>query len=408
MKIGADIGILMLTQCLAGVIGLRTIIQLQCKSLDCGDAAIPAGWPATWATVAFLLPLTPLIFYLMTFWKDSWLAISFLWGGAYLIWLFHNAGSLTTRHLNLHIFGASILWALTYSVRHNALAVLPVVGLCLWAIARKRHNGWRAWWAILLPIFLALLAAETLKICFRVEDSQIIAVQKASDLTGACVLDVLKCPAFPFTSSHLEPWYREHYTFGDAWPLLWAEKRIVKNGYFNLDGENPQLDREYMQLLLNHPLLWARVKAMGFSALVGTEGAPKSWYWSRLENNSFGLRLNDKYGGVRRILFGVAWRVWHNPVLRWVSGIHLIWLAAGLGLLGIEVYRIVFQREDKHLFSALLLCIPLSYYFSYCLAAPATDFRMMYPATLLMQTLTLSFTATMARWVFWRKSSDSK
>ena len=80
---GGDIGLLMLFQCTAGIIGLRMFVFEIISQIDedgrMTDAA--RSWAATIMTVLFLIPISPFAFYVMTFWKDAWVMILLLWIG---------------------------------------------------------------------------------------------------------------------------------------------------------------------------------------------------------------------------------------------------------------------------------------------------------------------------------------
>ncbi|MGH9844746.1 MAG: hypothetical protein ACREEM_39010 [Blastocatellia bacterium] len=238
MRVGGDLGGLMLLQCFAGLLGPRTLILLAGEL--CSPQLSPRfrQWVATFAALLFLLPITPLSFYLMTFWKDSWLAIVFLWGAAYLIWLFVGAKTLT----------------------------------------------------------------------------------------------------------------ESHFIFGDAYPLVWSEKPIVKPAYIRLDADNPEIDREYRNLLFGHTGLWAKVKVRSFAALLDPRDAPKGWYYTRLDSNVFGLRLNEHFAGLRKALFWLGWRVWRHRLLRWASGVHLVWLMASLAAVLAAFRKAWSHRKPRAMF----------------------------------------------------------
>jgi hypothetical protein len=320
-----------------------------------------------------------------------------LWGGAYLIWLYLRAEQLKDGEFYFHVAGLATLWAFAYSVRHNALAILPAVCLCLGLIVRRRRRRFDSIVVVvaILPLCMTALTTFGLKKIFDVKDAPIASVQKAFDLVTACVIEEESCSSFPYTRSHLEPNYREGYLFGDVWPLLWGDllgkKNIVNDGYIKLHEGNPEIDQEYRNLLFRRPDLWIKVKALSFAPLLDTRGAPKTWYYSQLEPNDFGLRLNERFAFVRRAMFGVAWRVWHHWLLRWISGVHLAWLVAcSAGALA-AFYKFRSGPDSRAVFYVGLMLIPLSYYLSYLVATPSTEFRMMFPATLFAQATLFPF-----------------
>ncbi len=85
--------------------------------------------------------------------------------------------------------------------------------------------------------------------------------------------------------------------------------------------------------------------------------------------------------------------VGEQPVLRWISGVHLVWLtvcgAEVIALLGLWAA----SRRAEYRRLAWVLLIPLGYYLSYLFAAPVHDFRFMVPSTVMVQCVTLAAAA---------------
>jgi hypothetical protein len=79
-----------------------------------------------------------------------------------------------------------------------------------------------------------------------------------------------------------------------------------------------------------------------------------------------------------------------HPILRLISGVHLIWISIGGAWMIIFLNRSS-GRGTMNSFMATLLLLPLSYYASFLFATPAWDFRLMFPATLLVEVLTITF-----------------
>src|SRR6476661_6366821 len=80
LKAGRNIGALMLVQCLAGLFGLRALV-LACLRAFFGSAVPPrrAEGIALLVVLVLFLPVSPLPFYLVTFWKDSAAAVLMVW-----------------------------------------------------------------------------------------------------------------------------------------------------------------------------------------------------------------------------------------------------------------------------------------------------------------------------------------
>src|SRR4029077_11245570 len=152
-SLGGAIGLLMLGQCVAGVFGIRALAAAVVALLQ-GDR-VPArrtAWISLLVLVLLLVPVTPLAFYLMTFWKDSWAMILMVWIGALALALCRLG--ITPKRLLLVIGLATALGM----VRHNAVVLLPVVGLVLWDGARRELGGGRALALAAAPLVLYLIA----------------------------------------------------------------------------------------------------------------------------------------------------------------------------------------------------------------------------------------------------------
>ena len=126
-------------------------------------------------------------------------------------------------------------------------------------------------------------------------------------------------------------------------------------------------------------------KINSFAPLLDPQGS-RLLIYPGMDANPFGLRLNPRFAGVRAALTrATLWAGEESPLLRPISGLHLVWLAANvLWIVGLAVFR---GRRTL----ALVLLMPLAFYLSYLLAAPEPDYRFMYPSTLALQAVTLSW-----------------
>ena len=205
-SLGGGIGLLMLGQCLAGVFGVRALAG-SVIALLYGDR-VPerrVAWLSLLALLALLVPVTPLAFYLMTFWKDAWAMILMLWIGALALDLL-RLGASPKRLFLLIGLGAAL-----GMVRHNAVVLLPVVGLMLWEETRRqlsrRFSRITALALAAAPLALYLAATPLIDGVFGVKalhpDSQVMAL----DLVGLCAMDRAEghavCPELPWTRAHI-------------------------------------------------------------------------------------------------------------------------------------------------------------------------------------------------------------
>jgi hypothetical protein len=157
-----------------------------------------------------------------------------------------------------------------------------------------------------------------------------------------------------------------------------------------LDGPlHEQLAAEYRAAVLEHPLLLAELKVEAFWHLMGPDGTFYFFHGTAIPNK-FGLVLEEPLRPFREDLVELGHDVEKGP-WRWVAGVHLIWLAANVAWIAVLLVRWWRTGEGRFRSLALFLLVPLAYYLSYLLAAPVPDYRFMYPATLAVQCVTLSW-----------------
>jgi hypothetical protein len=388
-SLGGAIGLLMLGQCVAGVFGLRALAAAVVAQLQ-GDR-VPArrlAWISLLVLLLLLVPVTPLAFYLMTFWKDSWAMILMVWIGALALDL-HRLG-ITPKRLLLVIGLATALGM----VRHNAVVLLPVVGLALWDGARRELGGRRALALAAAPLTLYLVAEPLTDRAFGVQrfhpDSQILAL----DLVGLCAADRAAgrpvCPGLPWTRAHiLDESALAAYRPGDIGFIFWDQPPHVDP---SIRADYPRLRVEYLRALRERPAALLRVKLEAFATLLGLDQT-SYFFHDSIVDNPYRLALGQRLAPVRSYLSrGVSW-VGRQPVLRWISGVHLVWLA----VCGVEVIALLGlwagSRRAEYRRLAWVLLIPLGYYLSYLFAAPVHDFRFMVPSTVMVQCVTLAAAA---------------
>jgi hypothetical protein len=377
LGLGGALGLLMLGQCLAGVFGVRALATAVLRFFQSGMTARRAAWLSFLVLLILLVPVSPLGFYLMTLWKDAWAAILLLWIGALALDLFR--GEASRRRIALLVVCATLLGL----VRHNAVVVLPLAGLVIGWGVRKGGKSWRtAITLAALPLILCLAINPLIAALFHVEklhpDSQIMAI----DLVGLCAADRAICHRLPWTESHVrDPAGLVRYRPGDIGFIFWDAASPVDK---SIRLDYPRLRAEYLRAAWSFPGALARVKVEAFETLLGIDQTYYFFHGS-LVDNPYGLTLNGRFASVRQAWMRTAQRVADSPVLRWISGVHLVWLIANV------LWVIVLLTRKPYRWLACLLLVPLGYYLSYLLATPAHDFRFMYPSTLMIQCVTLSW-----------------
>jgi len=385
---GAQIGLLMLAQCLAGLFGLRALVVAALDSLFGARISAARAQGIAALVIGFLLlPISPLPFYLMTFWKDSWSAVILLWMCAVSLGLLRESPASPGGRLPWRL--VLILLALAAAlgmVRHNAVVVLPFVGLVLWAAARRGSRALAL--TLALAPFAAFLGSEAaVDRIFHIEKVHLERHMMLFDLIGVCALDERACDALPFTrKSIVDPKYAEHYVPGNMAQSFWGATPMIDNGALWYPEE---LRAEFQRAAWRFPLLFARVKIEPFWRLLGF-GAPHMFMYTRLDENKFGLYLNTRFAAPRNRLIQWVSAAGESRILRFISGVHLVWLTANFVWIACLLAASRGGRSPGLRSLALVLLLPLTFYLSYLLAAPAHDYRFMYPATLVLQAVTFA------------------
>jgi hypothetical protein len=115
-----------------------------------------------------------------------------------------------------------------------------------------------------------------------------------------------------------------------------------------------------------------------------------SLFQTEIDPNEFGLHLNAFFQKPRDVVIQVSKTMAARSWLAWVFYSHIAWFL----LAHIAVATFLFKRAWL---PALLLLFPLLYYYSYLLASTVTEFRLMYPATLLVQVMCVALVIRVLR-----------
>jgi hypothetical protein len=380
-RLGHGIGAVTGVQCVAGMLGVRALV-LAWLAAFFGPGVPPRRAEGIAVAVALflVLPLSPLPFYLATFWKDSWAAVLMLWACAVALRLLARPEA-SARRTGLRVAALILLSALLGMVRHNAIVVLPVAGLVV-ATALWRRSRTLAVVLAAAPLLVSVGGDRAIQELYHVRPVHLERLLMAFDLAGVCDLDARACAELPYTRSHLDLRdLRERYVPGDV-------GRFFVRGLPVLPGAEARPDplkAEYLEAFRRFPGLVVKVKVEAFAPLVDPQGN-RLLIYPQLDGNEFGLRLDPRFATVRAALIrATLWAGEKNPLLRLVSGLHLVWLVANVLWI---VILVAFPRRRT---LALVLLMPLAFYLSYLLAAPEPDYRFMYPSTLVLQGVTFSW-----------------
>ncbi|HEY0558380.1 MAG TPA: hypothetical protein VGG20_29280 [Thermoanaerobaculia bacterium] len=387
-RLGHGVGMVTFVQCVAGVLGVRALAAAWLAAAF--RRPVSPGWAdgiAAGVALLMVLPMSPLPFYLATFWKDSWAAVLLLWICALSLRLLAAAPDDPDdpddpRRTWFRAGALVVLAVLLGLVRHNAIVVLPFAGLVLAAALWRRSRGAAAPLALavlaLAPLLLALAGERAIDRIFDVKPRHLERLMMVFDLAGVCAEDERICSELPYTRGHsgggdLARRYKPG-DMGGSFP----------KGILVRDEDAATLRAEYLRVVRRFPGALARVKVEAFAPLLDPTGARMVVYRG-LDGNEFGLQLNPRFAAVREWLGrAVLWAGERNPVVRPLVGSHLVWLALNVVLIALLLVAPGRRRL------ALALLIPLAFYLSYLLATPEPDYRFLAPSTFAIQCLTLA------------------
>lgn len=383
MRMGLDIGAMMLVQCLVGILGIRQALLVVIEFMT-GQRTARTYWAATGLTMAILSPLTPTTFYLMTFWKDCWTAFLLLWVVALSLKLWLDAPPLTERRFALRLGVLIAVMTLAALPRHNTLIVTPVLGLLLWQLFRRRGIR-RPWPAIILPLLMPLAVEAALEFNPRVLKTYPANHVKVMDLLGICVRFPEERVHLPYVCGNMHEGIDLHYRFGDITPIA-ADHPETINVELLTDELNPELNTEYRRAILRFPLKLLCVKSLAFAQMLAPASAGSSYLHRGTFSDDFDLEMLDVFRPVRDGYARAIETVAEVPWTGWVTW-HITWLGANLVLLALATWRYMRWRRPADLFWLLVLLVPVVYTFGFFLASVALYYRYLYPSTLLAQVL---------------------
>lgn len=381
---GFGIGTLMLIQCLAGCLGLRFFsISIQKAFFVDQLSSFEMELIALIVFGILLSPFSPLIFYLMTFWKDSWLAIFLIWIFAISLNFYVTCSNLQSLRFYPRFFWLALVIALAALTRYNGIVIFVTLCAALLMIIHRRGARWAIFLA-LSPLVFYLILNHVQYNYFNVKRKHPEKHVMALDLVGLCVESQNICDDLPHTKRHLREDYRYRYISGRMGPLL--EEGIVDRDYFREENRYT-IVKEYRRAVKTFPLTLAKVKIDAFVYLLGIK-EKFELFQSRIPRNRLGLTLNHQFHNIRNILIGVGIKISNHKYLRWVSGVPLVWIVINIvWVVGVIIFYNK-RRNRLYLFSSILLSTTIIYYCSYLFATLDHKYRYTYPSTLIIQIIT--------------------
>jgi hypothetical protein len=383
LLLGGGIGVITLLQILAGCFGVCLLSREILRVTNVSSSAVK--WYPLFLLLFLLTPLSSLPFYMMGFIKDSWLGLELIW----VAYLTLKARQLHTRESAAYRRNYVLLvlsMNMVLLTRHNALVLVPVFFLILYTNGKRLRLSGESKLSLIfwgsIPLLLFLFSQNQLYISFKVErsfpENQVYVLESV----GALVDNPANGKYVPYVKSHLTPAYKDAYIPGNVTPVMFWAPIPALDTLFNRD--NPLVKQQYFDLLKNAPFTLLKVKWEGFAKMLDTDRS-RYLFHTQLDSNDLGLSQNARFAGTRAIWQGMTRGFQKNYLTDLILDEHVVWLVINILLLIVFIRRRVFTSG---LF--LLLLLPLVYYFSYLLAATTPDFRMMFPATFLMEVLGLS------------------
>jgi len=159
----------------------------------------------------------------MTFWKDCWIAILFIWICSLSINIFRNMNNTDRISYHLRLTAIIVLISLTILVRHNAIIIYPCFFIILWLILESKK-----------PRIKLLLTVSPLIVylVFNLFLYQLINVKKtyegrkvlALEISGICYESMDNCKKFPFINKHINVEDMNKHSFTQWKEEFWRKK----------------------------------------------------------------------------------------------------------------------------------------------------------------------------------------
>ncbi|MGI8470109.1 MAG: hypothetical protein ACR2N3_16840 [Pyrinomonadaceae bacterium] len=424
LKLGGNVGLLILLQCAAAILGVRSLTrQFLISFFPQSNRKIIII--TTLVPLFLLIPVTPFLFYTVTFWKDVWTEILFLWIIAYLLWLNNNSEKYKFRGLGIHLLFIACLSSLLPLIRHNAIIVLPIIGFSLLLIVLKNINpslsGIKkitAFSLLFIPLCISLLVQFGITRIFNIKDLHTEDGVKEHELFLLLKSNPELSGEFPITAHHIDsPMVffgnddGSHFalwndstggaecpkakSFIDATSYSWENLEPLTATSpppcFRLATEsNEALGKEYWTALKNYPAQLLKIKLHQFTIPLNPQ-LSLDYVITKDITDYAPLNTNQNFKRLRSALYEFFENIKSSGYLLYGLNIHALWLVINIGF----TFKILFDFVNKKnksdaLFRLSILLIPFSYYLSYFLVTVATDYRFMYPSTLIIQILVIS------------------
>lgn len=390
VQLGGDIGLVTLAQILLGFLGIRRLVVALGRQLGLQDEAVSEV--LVLAVLGILAsPMTPLSIYLATLWSDTWLSICLLWILALLLELkegvLSRRGALWRTGLVLFLLVPVLL------VRYNAVVLYPALAGLLVAVLRRYIPPRRA--RVGLVVLPLVAAAGFLAWQYSEHDVGRGHPERAVyalDLASMILRDRSICQNLSLHSCQLvlQKFLPAFRVGNGAIDLTFTQGSQFQYAPFLELFFYPRLEKEFVTAVSEHPALFMEVKALNF--LDYTLPNPHQFFFqNRIIPEDVELLPGQEFASTDSLWFIASRQVHWSPWLSWFSYVHAVWVIACMGGVVTFGIRAWLLHNSRDAFVLGLILVPALYYGSYLIALTTSEFRFMYPSTLLMQIGTLTF-----------------
>ena len=327
MHAGLDIGELMFLQCILGVFGIRSLSKAVLKTLFSHKVSDYLTEAFALLTLLLLIsPLTSLLPYLMTFWKDCWLMIIILWISSIAISslrINQNPVSVIPKY---RLFILIILTTFAILVRHNSITILPICISIIWLLSRKNYR-----YPILIsfsPIVLYILFTIFQYSYMNVKQTHPVRSVFVIDLVSLCYENNDICENLKFIKQKINFNNLNKFRYGDVDNIFHKSNIVHKSVIWGKNGID--LRNDYLYAVYSYPFSIIKIKIKTFTELIRLKSI-HYWFFDLVMANNFNLKQKDSTRSIRIDIRQKLYRVVNNNYLRFISGYHLIWFVINLG-----------------------------------------------------------------------------
>lgn len=388
--IGGDISLVTLAQILLGFLGIRRLVLALGRYIGLRDAGISEL--VALAVIGVLAsPLTPLSIYMATLWSDTWLSIFLLWLLALFLELEQDA--FTGRGAIWRIGLIAVLLTLVLLVRYNAVVLYPVLAVILAGVLRRYVPCKVLRFGLTgLPVLAAASFVVTQSAVHHVAREHPERAVYALDLASMILRDPAICQNLSLHSCDLvlQGFFPAFRVGNGAIDLTFSQGSQFQYEPFLDLFFYPRLEKEFVMAVSDHPGLFMEVKLLNFIDYI-LPNPHQYFFQSRIIPEDTRLLPGQAFVSPDTLWFFASRQVYWDPWLNWFSYVHIAWVfvcVAGVVALSIRAWA---WHDERATFLLGLLLVPASYYGSYLMALTTSEFRFMYPSTLLMQVGTLTF-----------------